>query len=191
MALVESSLIQTNHTIVNYINTQSISRQNFTLGPHCCHRPLVPANSELQRSPCIMARQPKLQPQQGVQSHGTAVTTRLAMNIQTRARVFQDPFQSRKDSKIIFARSIVRNAPINVLDVRRTRSHGQSIVGLCVARRWVYRAHTIQHMRHTTPTQPLHVKSRTQTTPEQRSREKARQASFRWKHLTVTAFVRV
>ena len=121
----------------------------------------------------------------------TAVTTKRAMNIQTRARVFQNPVQSRKDTKIVFARTIVQNAPVNVLDVRRTYNHGQSIVGLCVARRGVYGAHTAEHMRETTPTHPVHIKSRTQTTPDQRTHESARQASFRWKHLKVRAFVRV
>ncbi len=96
------------------------------LVPHFCHGPLVPANSELQRNPSIIARQPKLQPQQGVQSRSTAVTTRLAMNIHTRARVFQDTFQSRKDNKIFFARGIVGNAQVNVLDVIRTSGNSQS-----------------------------------------------------------------
>ena len=143
--------------------------QNVVFVPHLCHRPIVPAKSELQRSPCIVDRQPKLQPQKSVQSDSTAVTTRLAMNIQTRPRMFQDPFQSREDINIFFARSIVHNSPINVLDVIRRRSHGQNIAGICVAGRWVYGANPVQHMRHTTPTQPFHIKSRPQTTPEQRS----------------------
>ena len=161
------------------------------LVPHLGHRPLVPANSELQGSPGIMARQPKPQPRQGEHRHSTAVTTRVAMNIQTLTRVFQDPFQSRKDRKIFVARGCALNAPINVLDVGGTSSQGQSIVMLCVASRWVYGAHTIEHMRHTTPTQPFHITSRTHTTPKQRSREQTRQAHFRWRHLTVKAFVRV
>ena len=38
--------------------------QNLMVVPNCCHGPPVPANSNLQRSPGIMARQPKLQLQQ-------------------------------------------------------------------------------------------------------------------------------
>ncbi len=120
-----------------------------------------------------------------------AITTKLAMNILTRARMFQDPFQSRKDINIILARSIVRSAPVNVLDVKRTSSHDQSLVELCVAGQRIYRAHTGEHMRDTTPKQPFHIRSRTQTTPDERTHDDARQADFRWRHLRVTASIRV
>ena len=163
----------------------------MVLVPHHCHRPRVPANSELQRSPCSVSRQPKLQPQESIQSDSTAITTRLAMNIQTRARAFQNPFQLRKDSFMLFTRSTVRNAPINVPDVRRTTSQGQSIARLCVASPWIYGTHTVESMRHSTPTQPSHMKSRTQTTPEQGTHKLGRQTHFRWRNSTIIAFVAV
>ena len=165
--------------------------QNIVFVPHPCHRPMVPTNSELQTSPCTVGRQPKLQPQESIQSDSTAITTRLAMNIETGARAFQNPFQSRKDIKIVLTGRFVVDAPINVLDVSRTSMPSQSIATVPQASRGIKGAHTVEHMRHSTPTQPCHIQSRTQATPTQRTREQLRQTHFRQRHLTIMVFVPV
>ena len=100
--------------------------QNIVLVPHPCHRPMVLANSTLQRSPCLVGGQPNLQAQKCIQSNRTAITAGLAMNIHTRSRVFQNPFQTRKNITILSTRGWVINAPINVLDVRTTRTRTPS-----------------------------------------------------------------